>query len=161
MSVKQHKNTKECDKDLSTKKISEFKNFLEKNCLIHMELREVLKPNGYAECIAKQYTKFSKKELKTTQLRKVFHEIKEISELGKKGKLQEAKTKIWLLYPKIVYAKERGLIPPGLDEIFLLILKNVDEICPDKDDKNFVKALEYLDYFFSALVAYAKKYGKK
>ena len=125
---------------------------LANNCLSQIKLRDLVAPDGHAANIAK---KLKKKQVKITQLRKLFNEIKNIcvKVRDKKISLENAQTQLWLLYPKITYAKSRKLLPPELEKLFLKVLESVDN-CNKPED------YEYLDHFFSALIAYAKAFGK-
>ncbi|WP_457621974.1 type III-A CRISPR-associated protein Csm2 [Persephonella sp.] len=118
-------------------------------------LSEVLDPknfapseNGWAYIIAKQlkeqHEKNRKKypEFKTTQLRKIFVEIKEICQ-------SKNKERLFLLYPKLAYSKGRKLIP---ENFYLLLVACLNKLKTSENSKDF----DRFDEFVSALVAYNK-----
>jgi len=146
-----------------TSGVEEFLNVIEGRCLNELGLRNLVAPDGYAEKIVKEL----RGRFNMTQLRKFFAEIKYISELGKKGKETSAVVKIWTLYPKIAYAAARRVIPREMELIFTKTLQSVEKCVenssnlePELRKKIIKETFENLDNFFSALVAYAKKYGK-
>jgi CRISPR type III-A-associated protein Csm2 len=144
--------------------VQKFLKEIEKNCLTQIGLRKLIAPDGYAEKLVLEL----RGKFNMTQLRKFFSEIKYISELGKKGNENSAVVKIWTLYPKIAYASARGLIPKEMEKIFTKTLQSVEKCVEqakklekEEDRKKTIRdTFETLDNFFSALVAYAKKYGK-
>lgn len=130
--------------------LREFLNFLkEKECFHQLDLRKMVAPGEYAERIAKNL----KGKVNMTQLRKFFNEVKHLCTLGKKGKTDTARTKLWLLYPKLAYATSRGLLPKEFQEMLTKVMQKVEK-CNKPED------YERLDEFFSALIAYAKYHRK-
>jgi CRISPR type III-A-associated protein Csm2 len=118
-------------------------------CFSQFNLRRLIGPNGYAEQIAKA----GKKDIKISQLRKFFSEIKEISRLGQ-SKSKEAQQKIWILYPLIAYAQGRRVISKDFANMLNQVLEKVEN-----DSCNKPEDYKMLEDFMTALVAYFKKYG--
>jgi CRISPR-associated protein Csm2 len=126
-----------------------------KEILNSSSLSQVLKPKefapfetGWAYKIVKQlkcqHEEERKKypEFKTTQLRKIFTEIKEIAQ-------KEDKERLFLLYPKLAYSKGRKLIP---ENFYKLIIACLDKLKTSSNSEDF-KAFEK---FIEAIVAYNK-----
>ena len=130
------------------------------------KLSEVLKPeifappDGWAFIITKQIKeqagkkdpKTNKKfpQLKTSQLRKIFAEVKDICEKKKKNPSLE-NTELYLLYPKLAYAQGRDLMPRNFYELMVACL---DKLKNSNDKKDF----EMFEEFMTAIVAYNKQY---
>ncbi|WP_297887986.1 type III-A CRISPR-associated protein Csm2 [Sulfurihydrogenibium sp.] len=119
------------------------------------KLSDVLKPEvfappqGWADKIAKELSE----QLKTSQLRKVFTEIKNICDKQIKGNAT-SKEEIYLLYPKLAYSKGRGLMPKEFYELLKTCLeKLVDKNSTKEDFERFLQ-------FFTAIVAYNKIHNK-
>jgi CRISPR-associated protein Csm2 len=126
---------------------------------------EFAKPCGYAEKIVEELGN----KLKTSQLRKIFTEIKNIYEAQKKKTASskdeskkdeskdekikdEIKVRIYLLYPKLAYAKGRGLMPDAFYELLNACLdKLVEKGSKEEDFESFFQ-------FITAIVAYSKKH---
>ena len=139
-------NNKKWNLEKIKKKIGEIK------CISDLELKEILKPNGIADTLARSL-KCSKegKTLKITQLRKIFNEIKNLTDNNIRDKEQKLLI-LWRLYPIITYIEARELIPPFFAKILNDILQKTEN-CQDFD-----KALTTLNDFMTALYAYFKKY---
>ncbi len=118
-------------------------------------LSEVLLPkdfapfkNGWAFKIVKQLKEQHEQdkrkypEFKTTQLRKIFTEIKEICQ-------RKDKERLYLLYPKLAYSKGRKLIP---DNFYKLVVACLDKLKTSSNEKDF----ERFEEFITAIVAYNK-----
>jgi len=123
------------------------------------KLSDVLTPKefapigGYADKIAFEL-KSAKPKLNTSQLRKIFTEIKSICDNREKV-LQEDKTPLYLLYPKLAYAKGRELMPEVFYNLIVACLDKLkDEKADEEDFKNFGD-------FMTAIVAYNKQYEPK
>ncbi|RMB00042.1 type III-A CRISPR-associated protein Csm2 [Hydrogenothermus marinus] len=143
------KNTKEKEKNFIDEITTEIKKA--------NKLSEVLKPetfaipNGWADEIVRQLKKGkSGTSLKTSQLRKIFAEIKDICDKKIKG-LSEDNTELYLLYPKLAYAKGRNLLPK---DFYNLLVACLDKLKNSTDKEDF-KAFEE---FMTAIVAYNKQY---
>ncbi len=125
------------------------------------KLSEVLKPevfappDGWADRITRQLKDQHKQdrripELKTSQLRKIFAEVRDICEKRKK-EITTDNTELYLLYPKLAYAQGRDLMPKNFYELLIACLDKLK----DSSDKNDFKAFED---FMTAIVAYNKQY---
>ncbi|RUM49026.1 MAG: type III-A CRISPR-associated protein Csm2 [Hydrogenothermus sp.] len=124
------------------------------------KLSEVLTPKNFApvggwadkitQQIKKQAGKYDQKTrkkfppLKTSQLRKIFSEVKEICQ--KKNEVE-----LYLLYPKLAYAEGRDLMPSNFYELLITCLDKLKENADKEDFKSF-------EQFMTAIVAYNKKY---
>lgn len=124
-------------------------------------LMELLKPEQFAEPnqvadkLAEDYVK--EKEMKPTQLRKVFHALKEQERLLK-GKADKemldsaSKAKIRLFIPELAYARGRKLIPQEFYELMRL--------CLGSEKLQKVGDLRILMHFLTAILAYHKYHEK-
>jgi len=133
--------------------LKEIKQTLQRiNCISELDLKEILRPNGIADTLAKEL-KCSRegKTLKITQLRKIFNEIKNLTSQNAEDKNQKLII-LWRLYPIITYSEARELIPPFFAKILNNILQKTENC------QNFDKALTILNDFMTALYAYFKKY---
>ncbi|MGC9081366.1 type III-A CRISPR-associated protein Csm2 [Sulfurihydrogenibium sp.] len=108
---------------------------------------EFAKPGGYAEKIVEEL----RNKLKTSQLRKIFTEIKNICEVQIK-KPDSSKVEIYLLYPKLAYSMGRGLMPEDF--------YNLMEACLNKLENGSKEDFERFLQFITAIVAYNKKYDR-
>lgn len=117
-------------------------------------LREVLKPEDFAkpDGWADKIAKGVQNKLKTNQLRKIFAEAKEICDMKIKNPESDS-TKIYLLYPKLAYAKGRDLIPRDFYDLIKVCL---DKLVKSKDKEDFKMFKEFL----TAIVAYNKEYQR-
>jgi CRISPR type III-A-associated protein Csm2 len=122
-------------------------------------LMELLTPEQFAgrgqvaENIAKEYAKV----MKPTQLRKVFHALKE-KERALKGKEDreeldsKSKAAIRLFIPELAYAYGRKLIPIGFYDLMSL--------CFSKEKLQKIGDLRVLMQFLTAILAYHKFHEK-
>ncbi len=132
--------------------IDEFLNELkEKKCFSEFSLRKLLAPGEYVDKIAKDISR----QVKISQLRKFFTELKEIAELGEE-KPEEAQIQLWKVYPLIAYAQGRKLIPQDFAKLLETVLQKVEaQGCNKKED------YKHLKLFMEALVAYFRKYNPR
>lgn len=108
--------------------------------------------NGMADKLAKS---FGKDGLKATQLRKIFHALKEIERKvnreikgGRKEKTDDFETQeLSLLMPDLAYARGRGLIPEQFYNILRLCLRE-----KVKTYEDFERAMQFIE----AVLAYHK-----
>ncbi len=121
------------------------------------KLSEVLKPevfappDGWADRIVQNLKgRRGGTKLKTSQLRKIFAEVRDICEKRKKG-ITTNNTELYLLYPKLAYAHGRNLMPKNFYELLIACLDKLK----DSSDKNDFEAFED---FMTAIVAYNKQY---
>lgn len=104
-------------------------------------------PGGLADCFAEKM----KKDLKATQLRRFFHEIKDLK-LGFKA-TGFNRSRIAMLMPMLAYAKGRGVIPQEFYDLMTQCFGM--EKCQDAED--FDRAVDLLE----AILAYHKMYAQK
>lgn len=98
---------------------------------------------GYADSLAQ---KFGKDELKPTQLRKIFHALKDIQQKLKSQPFEQIK--VMRLMPELAYASGRGLIPKSFYELMKICMSK--ERLKDKED--FDRMMDFL----TAILAYHK-----
>lgn len=118
-------------------------------------LSNVLEPKKFApvDGWADKLTKIlydNKKQIKSSQLRKVFNQIKQVCD---KADL-ENKVDLYLIYPNLVYAKARDLIPNEFYELMVACLDKLKESKNKEDYKRFGE-------FMTAIVAYNKRFREK
>jgi len=138
--------------------IRDFENYLNSSkveCFSDTDLKELVKPEGYADKLAR-YLKNHTRGIKTTQLRKFFNEIKSATQKAKNNKLEEAKIALWRIYPIIAYSEARGLMPEEFGELMYLVLKKVEDC---RKQEKLQKSFERLEDFITALYAYFRKYA--
>jgi CRISPR-associated protein Csm2 len=119
-----------------------------------IEVTEYAPAGKWADVIAKDYLG---KEMKTTQLRKVFTTIKQM-DLKVKGKQDTDAFNdpaLYMLIPNLAYAKARGFIK---SEFYELIKAIVGDAQSSKIKK--VKDFKRFSEFMTAIVAYHKQYSK-
>ncbi len=120
------------------------------------KLSEVLKPKvfappgGWADKIVQGLKRGRSSKLKTSQLRKIFAEVKDICEKRIKGITQD-ETELYLLYPKLAYAQGRDLMPKNFYHLLVACLDKLKENADKEDFKMF-------EEFMTAIVAYNKQY---
>lgn len=100
---------------------------------------------------------FLGRDMKVTQLRKVFNTLKQM-EVELKGKKKEDSfnnPKLYMLLPQLAYARARGLI----ESDFYTLLK---EIIGDKETTKIKTVGDFLRFveFMTAIVAYHKQFSK-
>jgi len=119
--------------------------------LTELPIKEISEENGLAHQKAREF-----KNLKTTQLRKFFAEVKNIEkELNSRNSnFNNIKDKIFLLQPQLAYASGRELIPSGFYKLMSVCLQKIDvENVADKQKKdNYFTFTKFLE----AIVAYHK-----
>jgi len=112
----------------------------------NIELKELLRPGGYADKVV------GEAKLTRVQLRKIFAEFKTIKELYKKENQNSEKilTRLYKLYPMIQYQTNRKLISEDFKKLIFAILDSLDQ---NFTKKNFDQTMEFME----ALVAYTRK----
>jgi len=139
---------------MNGQKFQEFEKLLNdhKKSLRDIPVGELVKPEGYAESVAR------KSRAKNVQLRKLYAELKYIIDARKRIKDEELseeekkslEARLYMLYPILEYQQKRGLIRRELKDI---MQKLVEKLINGIDDiRNFERA----EQFLTALVAYAK-----
>lgn len=119
-----------------------------------IEAKVFAPPEQWAESIAKDHLG---KDMKTTQLRKVFTSIKQM-ELKSKGKRDDEAfndPSLYMMIPHLAYAKARGFIKDGFYNLIKTVIGdgNNSKIQSVGDFKRFAE-------FMTAIVAYHKQYSK-
>ena len=98
------------------------------------------------------FARNSLKNLKSTQMRKFFDEVKKLEKESGKGIDEEAINKLYILLPKLKYAKARRLCPPVFVDMFSKLIDKVST----SDNKNL--AFKNMIHIFESVVAYHKYY---
>lgn len=120
------------------------------------KLSEVLKPKvfappgGWADQVVQNLKSGRHSKLKTSQLRKIFAEVKDICEKRVKD-ISQDNTELYLLYPKLAYAQGRDLMPKNFYQLLIVCLDKLKENADKEDFKVFGQ-------FMTAIVAYNKQY---
>ncbi|WP_457626627.1 type III-A CRISPR-associated protein Csm2 [Persephonella sp.] len=109
-------------------------------------------PGGWADKVVQGLRRGRSTKLKTSQLRKIFAEVKDICEKRIKG-ISQNETELYLLYPKLAYAQGRDLMPKDFYELLIACLDKLKESADKEDFKMF-------EEFMTAIVAYNKQYEK-
>jgi len=118
--------------------------------ILNIDLEIYIKPSGICEGIA--YAVGCLEELKRSQLRKFFNEIKAIEYDLKSGEdVKEIKIRILTLIPKLAYAKGRKLIDENFYEFMKTILSKVKE---DMNKENAQEVFEIFVKILESIVAY-------
>lgn len=115
-------------------------------------LSEVLKPENFAPTggWADEITDELKGKIKSSQLRKVFNQIKQVCD---KADI-ENKVELYLIYPNLVYAQARDLIPKDFYDLLVACLDKLKDSKNQEDYKRFGE-------FMTAIVAYNKRFREK
>lgn len=119
--------------------------------LSELKVEEFAPEGGYADKIAQE---IKGHELKPTQLRKFFDELRSIQREMKIGKdWEEVKDRVLLLTPILAYASARkvGRKPLIPREFYKLISACINKVKTKEDFETFVE-------FFQSIVAYHKYY---
>ena len=113
-----------------------------------------LSPERYAEegGLAESFVSHIYSDLKPTQLRKVFHHVKDLQREFRQTPESYSRAKIAMIMPTLAYAVGRKLIPLDFYELMKLCFGN--EKC--KTQADFERAAEFLE----AIMAYHKYYAK-
>ena len=126
--------------------------------LSQLDEKEIAKEGGYAEQIAKEVRelkKLKKGELKTTQLRKFFSEIKANERVLKEKGWNGIKADFYLMRPNLAYAKARNLVPDKFFKLMDVCMKQVDKGDDNQKKENYKRFVHFLE----AIVAYHKFHG--
>jgi CRISPR-associated protein Csm2 len=136
--------------------VSRIKEQIGNRALSALPIEEVAKPNGLADQFVTG--EGAGKDLNSTQLRKIFHELKDyqrqikLNKLGDKDELPD-KGRLALLQANLAYARGRELIPDSF--YYLLVFCLEAERCKTKAD--FDRLVQLLE----AILAYHKYHSKK
>ncbi len=135
--------------ELQKKSQQHFERIKNKNCLKELRLEDLIKPCGIADILAR----ISKGDIKITQLRKFFNEIKRaVNEVDRD--INKAKLILMRIYPILAYAEGRKLMPSYLANFIEAVIEKVEN-CHEKESFTTLKD------FMTALYAYFKKYEEK
>ena len=129
--------------------IEKIKNTIESYGFSEDVVKVFLEPSGVAEAIASTIT------FKSTQLRKILHQIKAIKQ-GVKGEITLGSHEVSLIkiLPLLAYSKGRGLISEDFFELLKAMIAKVRESKKREDFDRFMD-------IFEAIVAYYKYYNPK
>ncbi len=124
-----------------------YNNIKSLSSMTSLKPEEYAEPGGYADIVAQMAN------IKATQMRKIFHYVKELRrEFGKtEGNFNRAK--VALIMPILAYAQGRGHLPKQFYD--LLVLCFGSEKCKSAED--FESAANFLE----AIMAYHKYYHPK
>lgn len=122
-----------------------------------LDPEQFAEPEKVADQLADGFIKDKSAELKPTQLRRVFHALKQKERkfrLKSEGDVLEPndKKEIYLLLPELAYARGRGLIPQNFYELMRLCL-STDKLKTIGDFRRLVQ-------FVTAILAYHKYHEK-
>lgn len=112
----------------------------------HLKPEDYAEPDGLADVVART-------EIKATQLRKIFHYVKELKREFEKTDTKFNRAKVALIMPSLAYAQGRKLIPAEFYDLLKLCLG--PEKCNSADD--FRNAADFLE----AIMAYHKYHHPK
>lgn len=107
----------------------------------HLKPEDYAEPDGLADVVART-------EVKATQLRKIFHYVKELKREFERTDTKFNRAKVALIMPSLAYAQGRKLIPAEFYELLKLCFG--PEKCKSADD--FRSAADFLE----AIMAYHK-----
>ena len=123
------------------KKIDSLQNMSE------LDEKTIAEENGYAESVAK-----GNKNLKTTQLRRIFDRVKTIERKLNEDGWDDVRSEFYMLRPELAYAKARKLIPQDFFGLVDACMKQVDKGNNEQKKKNYARFVRFLE----AIVAYHK-----
>lgn len=103
--------------------------------------------DGWADVVART------SEMKSTQLRKIFHYVKDLKREFQKNDNSFNRAKVALLMPSLAYAKGRGLLPEDFYKLLTL--------CFSQDKCKTVADFNSTADFLEAILAYHKYYHPK
>lgn len=117
-----------------------------------LDEKTIAEENGYAESVAK-----GNKNLKTTQLRRIFDRMKTIERKLNEGGWDAVQPDFYMLRPELAYAKARKLIPDQFFRLMDACMKQVDKGNNEQKKKNYARFVRFLE----AIVAYHKYHEVK
>lgn len=121
------------------------------NDLTDVKFKELAMENGHIDNFARD----NLRDLKSTQLRKFFSEVKKIEKQSRTGLDDDSMKDLYLLVPKLKYAKARQLCPDTFVNLFSKLIAKVD----GSEDKKI--AFKNMVNILEAVVAYHKYYYPK
>jgi CRISPR-associated protein Csm2 len=118
-----------------------------------LPIQELVLPNGVLDQLARHLAR----NLKATQLRRVFHDLKRLEQDAKRGRqsIDRLRTKLALTLPELAYAYGREVIPREFYEFMRSLLHPPNERFQDKED------VQRLVEILTALLAYHKFHERK
>ncbi|RZN39248.1 MAG: type III-A CRISPR-associated protein Csm2 [Methanosarcinales archaeon] len=128
------------------KKIDSLQNLSE------LDEKKIVEENGYAETVAK-----GNKNLKTTQLRRIFGKVKTIERNLNEHGWDAVRSDFYMLRPELAYAKARKLIPEQFFRLVDACMKQVDKGDNKQKRSNYARFVRFLE----AIVAYHKYHEVK
>ena len=117
--------------------------------LSQLSEKEIAEEGGLAEQVAKEA-----RDLKPTQLRKLFDKIKANERELKDRGWSAVEADFYLIRPKLAYAKARKLVPDKFFKLMDLCMKKVDRGNDEEKKENYGRFVQFLE----AIVAYHKYY---
>lgn len=117
-----------------------------------IDIKKFSDEKGYADLLAEKVCR----KIKTSQIRKIFGEIKDIEkELVGGGSWKSIETDFYQLKPRLAHAKGRKLIPDEFYDVIKISLNKVDVGTDIERKENFKMFVKFLE----AVVAYHKYHG--
>ena len=120
--------------------------------LRNLKIDDLVLPQGTLDQLAKHFSK----SLKTTQLRRVFHDIKRLEQTARRIRSEEfshIRTQLALTLPELAYAYGREVIPKEFYDFMRSLLHPPNERFQGKED------VQRLVEILTALLAYHKFHG--
>lgn len=117
--------------------------------LSNLRIDELVLPGGDLDRMAQHFREC----LKSTQLRRVFHDLKRLQQQAKRKFDEEIRTQIALTLPELAYACGREVIPRGFYDLMKALLHPPDRRFQGYED------VERLMQILTALLAYHKFHG--
>lgn len=117
--------------------------------LRQLKIDELVLPEGELDKMAR----FLRLSLKSTQLRRVFHDLKRLQQQAKRKFDEHIRTQIALTLPELAYAYGRDVIPKEFYDLMKALLHPPNERFQGYED------VERLMQILTALLAYHKFHG--
>lgn len=144
--MRDRRDRKRDDEEMQMQLVSEMVNGIESP-----NWKELMKENGVIDRYVKMVKK--DKDIKPTQLRKFFQEVKKLKTTIKDKGWDKMEADIYQLIPRVKYAQGRNLLPKSM---VAFIVKSVETIGNSDDKKtsieNFVKIFEAIIAFHKSTV---------
>lgn len=120
-----------------------------------LDEKTIAEENGYAESVARDGD--IKKNLKTTQLRRIFDRVKTIERKMNEDGWGAVQPDFYMLRPELAYAKARKLIPEQFFRLMDACMKQVDKGDNEQKRSNYARFVRFLE----AIIAYHKYHEVK
>ncbi len=120
--------------------------------LRNLKIDDFVLPEGTLDQLAQHFAG----SLKATQLRRVFHDIKQLEQIARRGKPEKfshIRTRLALTLPELAYAYGRDVIPKEFYDLMRTLLHPPNERFQGKED------VQRLVEILTALLAYHKFHG--